>query len=256
MLNRGFGFKASMELHTVTYVPDPKQAAENLSKTFGIPFTGVIDGLAGGDQPTVYPTDKKLRFVTGGVATLKIGTPFEMIYPLFIEGVSLPASPRAFSDVRLRTALELYGAYYYEQSANARLLTLVIALETLTESSPKAQIALDLLTGWQRDISRLKVQFQAASAEHQALDSLERELVFRRDKSLRSQIRELVRDTLEKADVANAVGLAKEAVKVYDKRSTLVHEGSLPDKELQWAVSEAKGIVEAVLKAKFQEGGR
>jgi hypothetical protein len=256
MLNRNIAFSFNKSFGKVTYASDPKQAGENLSNAFGSPFDGrVVDGLADGDIPVVYQSDKKIRFINAGNINVLIGKPFDQIFATMIEGVALANNSRIISDTKIKTALELYSAYYYESSANAKLLTLVMALETLTVSSPKSQFVLDIIANWQKDVDQLKNQLESESEEFEALIALERELLFRKEKSLRSKIKDLVFDTLQGEGASNAREMAAKAVKVYDKRSTLVHEGTLPIQDIQWAETEAKNIVEAVLRAKFQEVG-
>jgi hypothetical protein len=255
MLNRNVAFSINTDFDKVIYASDPEQAAKNLSKSFGIPIEGRVDGLANGNMPSVYQSDEKIRFVYAGNANLILGNPVGQIFPLLVEGISLANNTSIISDGKLRTALELYQAYYYERSANARFLTLVMALETLTVSSLKSQFVLNIIANWQKDVNLLKNQLESDSEDYEALIALERELLFRREKSLRSQIRALVFDTLQTSDVPDAKELADKAVKVYDKRSTLVHEGTLPVEELNWAEAEAKNIVEVVLRAKFVQAG-
>jgi hypothetical protein len=257
MLNRNIAFSLNKSFGKVTYVSDPKQSGENLSNAFGLPFDGrVVDGLADGDIPVVYQSDKKIRFINAGNINVLIGTPVDQIFATLIEGVALANNSSLISDTKIKTALELYSSYYYESSANAKLLTLVMALETLTVSSPKSQFLLNLIANWQKDVDRLKNELESESEEFEALIALERELLFRKEKSLRSQVRALVYDALQRSGASYAREMAEKAVKVYDKRSTLVHEGALPIQDIQWAETEAKNIVEAVLKAKFREGGR
>ena len=255
MLNRNIAFSINMDFDKVTYAANPQQAAENLSKTFGVPFEGKVDGLANGNLPTVYQSDKVIRFVYSGSANAILGKPVEQIFDVLVEGISLANNTGGISDAKLRTALDLYGAYYYERSANARLLTLVMALETLTVSALKSQYILDLIADWQKDVSRLKQDLGAESDEYEQLTALERELLFRKEKSLRSQARALVFDTVQMSGALNAKELADRAVKVYDKRSILVHEGALSVEDLRWAETEAKNVVEAVLRAKFVQAG-
>lgn len=248
-LNRGVGFTASLDFDQVTFAADPDAAAANLSQAFGLAVDGGVDGLVDSRRPAVYPSGKRIRFLSGGDATLTVGTAFETVYGLLVEGLSLPGGPLLVSDSRLGTALELYRAHYYERSANARLLTLVMALEALTEGELKPQCALDLLTRWQHDLETLDSTFAAETEEREAIEALRRELIFRRTKSLRGQVRRLVLSSLEATDAPNAKALAQEAVKVYDMRSTLVHEGRLSPEDLRWAETHAKQIVETVLKA-------
>jgi hypothetical protein len=53
---------------------------------------------------------------------------------------------------KLRTALELYGSHFHERQARTRFLLLVIAIEALASPTLKPQVALDLLTRWQKEL--------------------------------------------------------------------------------------------------------
>jgi hypothetical protein len=128
---------------------------------------------------------------------------------------------------------------------------MIMALETLTENRSKHQVALELIEKWRETVENQKRSYPSGSEEYEALDALERELLFRREASLRSQIRTLVHDTLSLNGNPHAMQWASRAVKVYDSRSRLVHEGKLPRNELLTAEREAKEIVVAVLKAKL-----
>jgi hypothetical protein len=152
---------------------------------------------------------------------------------------------------KLRIALELYAAHFYERAMSTRFLMLVMALEALTPNSIKSKIALDLLEQWKQQVSALKSSFPSDSDEYFSLDGLERELIFRRENSIRTQIRQMVYNVLFADKKPNASELARRAVKVYDQRSALVHEGALPVGELAKAEQDAKEIIELVLKAMF-----
>jgi hypothetical protein len=253
LLHTGLAFNAIMEFDAVTYTEDPIRAAENLSKNFDIAIQGGVDGLVNGNWPSVYPSSKNIRTITAGGASIIVGTNVEQVYSLLVEGLGTPNSANVISHAKLRTALELYAAYFYERSANARLLTLVMALETLTTGHPKHQVTLNLIDQWCLQVEQERSQLQPNSAEYEALEALERELLFRKEASLRSQIRTLVHATLIADGHQDAVQMARRAVKVYDNRSTLVHEGTLPENELRVAERDAKEIVEAVLRAKFRQ---
>jgi hypothetical protein len=100
-------------------------------------------------------------------------------------------------------------------------------------------------------ISQRKQTLQPGSEDYIALEALERELLFRREMSIRSQVRAVVLDTLNSISHPDAKKIASQALKIYDKRSTLVHEGCLPPTELHHCEQEARQIVEIVLKAKL-----
>ena len=251
VLHHGVAFNAELDFAKVVYTADPQEAADNLYHNFGLPSEGGVDGLVDGNFPAVYRSNKRIRFVTVNPVNLVMGSHIDQFYSRFAEGISIPHGTEIITDAKLKTALDLYAAYFYEHSANARFLTLVMALETLTDNQPKPPFILAILDQWQRHVEHLKGDVQSESDEHAALEALERELLFRREASLRSQIRSLVHRTLEDAGNPDAQVLARQAVRIYDKRSTLVHEGTLPDRELRQAESDAKRIVEMVLKAKF-----
>jgi hypothetical protein len=200
-----------------------------------------------------YPTDYTIGVMTAGDATVTATTPAERVLAVLIDGAAFPASAAVIDDAKLRVALELYGAYFTEFSENARLLTLVMALEALAEGTPRTALVLGLLKRWKEDLDAAWRTVEPGSDDDLALESLRRELLVRREDSLRRQVRNLVRTTLETNGDPDAEELARQAVAVYDARSTLVHEGSLEPRRLARATADAKRIVERVLKARFAQ---
>jgi hypothetical protein len=61
----------------------------------------------------------------------------------------------------------------------------------------------------------------------------------------------LVSTTLQANGDADASEMASSAVRIYDLRSTLVHEGELESQVLSKATADAKHIAERVLRARF-----
>jgi hypothetical protein len=161
---------------------------------------------------------------------------------------SLFASP---DSERLRTALELYGSHFREHDARVRFLLLVMAIESLATPSAKHQVALRLITQWQTQLRTEQAQHAPFSPEFEALEALARELLFRRDDSIRSQIRRLVSTCVSTHD-AEVREMVNRAVKVYDLRSTLVHTGHLAETEIEQGESHAREVLEFVLEALTQ----
>ena len=146
---------------------------------------------------------------------------------------------------KLRVALELYAAHLNEQQVRVRFLLLVIALETLAKSTTKHQAAVDLLGRWQRELDSELQKHVSSSEEFRSLEALSRELVFRAEDSVRSQVRKLFAN-LDGVDAAESNDLQHRALRVYDKRSTLVHDGHLPTDELFTLEVEARELLEKV----------
>lgn len=153
---------------------------------------------------------------------------------------SLFASPNS---ERLRTALELYGAHFREDDARVRFLLLVMAIESLATPTAKHQVAIRLITQWQTQLRTEQAQYSPMSPEFEALEALARELLFRRDDSIRSQIRRLVSTCVSLHD-AEVGEMVNRAVKVYDLRSTLVHTGHLAVTEIEQGESNARQVLE------------
>lgn len=148
---------------------------------------------------------------------------------------------------KLRTALELFGSHLLEPHARTRFLLLVIAMEALAQSSPRHQVAIELLNTWAADLETQKARYLTESAEFAALEGLGRELIYRRDSSIRSQVRQLFTKIARgRGDDPNAI--ARRALTVYDARSTLVHDGSLPSDVLERSEHEARDLLEYALR--------
>jgi hypothetical protein len=250
-LHRGLSPDAVLEPQTVVYAEDPHRAAKNLSENFGLQIEGSVDSLIDEGRPAVYPMGKQLRTIALLPATFLVTTSAEHVLRFFGEGIAFPENAKVIDDTKLRVALELYGAYFTEFSENARFLTLVMALETLAIGTLRTQLVLDLLDKWKKEVEELLKNAAPESDDAASLEALSRELLFRKEDSIRRQIRTLVLTTLEAIGDEDAVAMARSAVQVYDLRSTLVHEGKLESQMLSKATSDAKNIVERVLRVRF-----
>lgn len=250
LLHLGFSPGAIWELQNVKYADDPDQTAINISQ-MGLHIEGPVDMILHEALPAVYPTGK--RFVTGIANPLNatVTTPAEHVFKYFMEAVAFPASAEVVEDANLRVALDLYGTYFTELSANARFLALVMALEALATGVLRTQLVLDLLDKWKKEAEELQKTVEPGSDDAISLDAVIRELLFRKEDSIRRQIRRLVSTTLQTNGDADALEMARSAVRVYDLRSTLVHDGKLESQVLSIATLDAKNIVERVLRARF-----
>lgn len=245
LLHRGLPPDAVFEPGKVVYAEDPYQAAKNYG------FKGPVDGFIDGARPAVYPTEKRIVTETAGQITPLQTYSTDDVLDYFRKGVAFPESAEVINDAKLRVALELWGAYFTEASANARFLTLVMALETLATGTPRTQLVLDLVDKWMKEVEELQQTVGRESDDADSLEALRQELQFRKEDSIRRRIRTLVFATLQANGDEDAAAMAEKAKQVYDHRSTLVHEGKLDPPVLGQATSDAKNIVERVLRARF-----
>lgn len=89
------------------------------------------------------------------------------------------------------------------------------------------------------------------SDEYEALDSLRREMIFRRERSIRSRIRKHTFDVVAGVHKDHAQQAADMAVHAYDLRGSLVHTGSLTPAELSNGHTHALKALRMLLLASF-----
>jgi len=153
---------------------------------------------------------------------------------------------------KLRVAVELYAAHFAEQQARVRFLLLVMAIESLAKPTPKHPIAVDLLGRWRRELETEMSKFDSSSEELRGLEALSRELGFRSQDSVRTRVRKLFA-SLPGVSAAEAMELQRRALRLYDKRSTLVHDGYLPTEELPTLEGEARSLLEKVFSSAIEQ---
>ena len=246
LLNKKLAVQADTHLQQISWRP------ANSHEFMGIPIDDDIDGAIDDSRPGVYPSGK--RFLKMGInpATVMITTSASHVGQILLEGLSFPKSGNVLANSKLKVALELYVAYWMETSQNAKLLTLVMALEALATRDLWPPRILALLDHWKNQLEEFEQQGDLEPQESAALDSLKQDLTFQKRGSIRSQIRALVYTALRMNGDVDATEMSRQAVRVYDQRSRLIHEGELSASELSSASSIALTIVERVLKAKFR----
>ena len=249
LLQQGISPIAELSPQNIKFTEDPIASAENFSKSFGLKLDK-LDSILDGASPAVYGSHKVVRVLTGQPVTLKQGFAPGRTVAFVNEALSFPHIENVVSDTKLKVALDLYNAFFREASANARFLTLNMVLEALTPSAPKHQCAIDSINRWMNEIRELQEAAKPESEEWEAYDSLIREIGFRKEMSIRSSIRNLVYSTLCQSE-PEAKALSREAVKLWDMRGRLVHDGHVPNEDMGQAVTRIREISFRVLRARF-----
>jgi len=239
LIDRTVPFNAPYRASEVQYLSEPTVNAQFAQ-------SGIIDGTADEGDAVAFRSEERLAVFGAGTPTVSISNPGNSFLADLAYWVGDPRSALLSADERLRTAIELYSASFTESSRRARFLTLVMVLEVLTEREVKDSVALALLDRWGLDLEEALASSTTAD-ERESLDSLRRELFFRRDKSIRSRVRALVlRSLAADPDVA---ALARKAVEAYDARGKLVHEGTIGEQTLATVGESARVIVQRLLQA-------
>ncbi len=164
LLHTGVSAIAGFDPREVIYFDDSQQAAG-----------GPVDALIDGARPAVYATGTRVRILTGCQPSLLLTTPAETVLRHFAEGAGFKASAEVVADPRLLVALELYAAYFTESSANAKFLTLIMALEALATGVPRTQRVLDLLAKWKNEADEILKSVDPNSDDAHSLEGVRRE---------------------------------------------------------------------------------
>lgn len=240
MLEKSSAVSSHVDPEQVTYVDKPKGTlAESFEEVSGRPLQGFADS----DKASVFPTDKNIGFMGSGRPTIQITTPAQDALTTIAKGFDLENASELLADDRFRTAVDLYSAAYFEESPSARLLTMVMALEVLSPVSYKHDVALQLIDSWKADMDQILGQHSGDRDAAASLEALRRELLFRKEDSIRGRVRRFV---LGSFDGDTATDLSDKAISAYDARSLLLHEGALPRDRLARAVSDAETVLKAI----------
>lgn len=147
---------------------------------------------------------------------------------------------------RAVVAMELYAAHLSEKQARVRFLMLVMALEAIAIPVPRHDTALAFMDRWEIELTEKLVHTPLDSLEYDGLEALRHTLRHQRTDSIRSRVQNLFLDCGSSEE--EVLLLRRRARDVYDKRSTLVHDGRLPGDELEGLEQNARALLELVLK--------
>ncbi len=248
-VDKGKGIAFSLELDRVYHSEDPVKTAENLFGSFGSPLsTTPVHGIHDGDKAAIILSNKNYKKIFAGSVTAKISAGGEGFVSSVNEGLALPTAEAVMSNAKLNLAIETYCLSHFEASASARFLTLFTALEVLNPSRPEPDMIVSLIKEWKDQAGRLAEE-HAGAAEGAAFQSLVGRLGYLQNLSIRRGLRELVRDLLKAGGHDDAEELGAEVASLYDKRSSLVHDGSA---DLGGGLSRLEEITKKTLRAAMQ----
>jgi hypothetical protein len=240
LIEQGIGFHVDLVQRDVR-LSDQPFSGERLR------FVGELHGIGDADGASVVPSDRRVAFVRAGPVHVRQPRPASQFLSHLIDGMHRPVGS-GIGDDRVTTALDLLSAHYFERTHRAQFLTLVTALEVLTTPKDKGAEANRLLDRWQSELEAEMEALDPKSTGWASLESLGRELLFRRKASIRGSVRALPREILG-ADDARVPEITSKAVAAYDARSILVHEGTLPEDELEKALENGREVLRVLLTA-------
>lgn len=253
LLVKGLAHIATYELQPVHFYEDSRQAAQNFmgGSLRGTDSDEELNAVFDASRPAVYPSDGTYRTLEAQPVTVSTSIHAEDFAAALVEGLGFREPSALLVDQRLLTALDLYRAHFSEATPRARFLTLVMVLEALAEPARRPRLAVELIGQFGEILCDAEAQVERDSDEANVIEALKREIVFRKDDSIRSRIRTLVTGLLHDKEPDEQKQVARRALSVYDARSDLLHTGSIPDAKLNDSLTEVKEIVHSVLRIRF-----
>ena len=176
-LNCNFGFEDELKFDEVHFCSDPYKTAEVWKAQLGLDKGQRIDCIINGNLPSVYPTKYTVGIMTGGIASFVIGKNPDLLLDSFIEGLAISSSIENINS-KLKIAIDIYNSYHFEQSNQAKFLSLIMALESIAPHNYKHKIAQDLIDSWVSDLNAKMESLQKDSEEYHSLESYKKKLVF------------------------------------------------------------------------------
>ena len=251
LLNCGIAPIFKIDIKNAKVSSDPRQTGINIAKSFNLPTQEKVHGIFDAADTIVFDGRKNYKTISGGKVNLVYGASSERFMKFLIDGVESSNALNAFENDKIRVAFDMYAAFYSESSGNAKFLSLIMALESLAKQKPKPESIVNLIVQFQELLTEKENSYLPESEERFALSALKREIDFRKGDSIRSQVRALVSETLCENGDEDYDEVSRRAVKIYDARSELVHNGKLKSENIGKLTKEIRSIVERVLKAKL-----
>ncbi|MEW6208094.1 MAG: hypothetical protein AB1631_06990 [Acidobacteriota bacterium] len=118
-------------------------------------------------------------------------------------------------------ALELYNAYHFESSQRTRFITLVFAVETLSDAKKRSEKAQECIKSFQQTVNESDLDVEEKQSLRESLGNLSQESI---SKTCRDMVESYLGD--KKYDGLIAKKFFNEC---YKMRSDLVHKGRLKD---------------------------
>jgi len=208
-----------------------------------------VDGYYPQRATVIKPEHKRLYVEAVGNARVIPSAPEQDIIVKLSEGMELPHPERVFDNEELRRAVNVYSSSFFQFDNTARFLTLVIVLETLNPNRDVPEHVKGTVEALVDQVKAVRDAYDRDDSEYEDYEALLKRLGNLRTESIRQGIRALVAEKLQSdPEVADPEATGREAMRIYDLRSDLVHSSRPVDEgEVQASLQRLMDIVRRVL---------
>ena len=146
------------------------------------------------------------------------------LFSALIEGAELEQLTSSKPRPELKLACEMFASVDFEASNNAQFLVLISILEIMAKPAPRPKPCLDII---EDAMVRMKSEAETAMQPtlRQALLDMRKGAEHWKSESIRSSVRRLAIDAARTLADPDPDAVGRSAVRLYDKRSLIVHQG-------------------------------
>lgn len=146
------------------------------------------------------------------------------MFSALIEGAQLQRLIGSDARPELKLSCEMFASVDFEASDTAQFLALISILEIMAKPAPRPARCLEIIDS---AMAHMKSEAEAATdlELRQALLDMHKGAVHWKAESIRSSVLRLAVDTSRTLGDADPESAGRSAVKLYDKRSLVVHGG-------------------------------
>jgi hypothetical protein len=256
-LRKPFGLKVEHEIKPVTFFPEPIPVIDGNPLAPSLREKGweAVDGHYLANQTTIRPDHKRLTFFHAGDVSLRQGMTASHLIEALVEGLDLGHPELVLADPKLLLACEVYLSSYFEKTDTASFLSRITALEILAPETEASDTLKSLVEQFMHEVSRTRREASQDDHELQReLHGLSSSLGRLRSRSIKNSIRNLVGEVIQNETGSYDLdSIPEEVSKLYDLRSSLVHDGKGNMTEVNNGNNKLSDIVPRVLRARFRD---
>lgn len=210
------------------------------------------DGNYDADKAAIIPKSKNLLRWEHGQHSISIGIGANNFLSRIASGLDFKSPNRVMENEKLRLAIDIYSSFFFELSENARFLTLVTVLETLTPDNEIPEVAQLALKIAKSAVKSARDKFNKETDDWKLVENLLSRIGNLKRKSIGTSLREFVSTIAQKnPSIGDPDELADKLKELYNYRSTLVHTGSADPAAIKQSLSFLQDFVPRLLELLF-----
>ncbi len=252
----GTGIRYSVQTGEVNLFDEPikipaVQPMAHIGKVTGWECT---DGNYDAAEAIVRPDHKRLVRFESGRASLTAGIAIDRFVAKAEEALSFDRLSKVAGDDKLRLAIEVAMSHRFEASDNAQFITLITSLEALLPDLPVSPAASVAIVEAAQVIRDKRDTLPRESPEWSELDRLLGRVGKLNVDSIGAGLRSFVNAALARhPDLGDSQAISKQVRDAYNTRSRLLHDGHVPQEQLNAGLVFLRDFVPRLLRSLFME---